>query len=49
MREKFYYFIIIFILKQEFFLLLMKEILDPKYGMFDFYAESQVVWFKRMV
>ncbi|XP_047145857.1 probable E3 ubiquitin-protein ligase HERC4 isoform X1 [Hydra vulgaris] len=33
--------------KKEFFLLLMKEILDPKYGMFDFYTESQVVWFKR--
>lgn len=30
---------------QEFFLLLMKEILDPKYGMFKFFEESRLQWF----
>ena len=32
--------------KKEFFLLLMREILDPKYGMFDFYEDTRVIWFK---
>jgi len=31
--------------KKEFFLLLMKEILDPKYGMFNIYSESRLLWF----
>ncbi|CAG2247672.1 HERC4 [Mytilus edulis] len=31
--------------QQEFFLLLLREILDPKYGMFKFYEESRVDWF----
>jgi E3 ubiquitin-protein ligase HERC4 len=31
--------------KKEFFLLLLKEILDPKYGMFHYYEESRLVWF----
>lgn len=32
--------------KKEFFLLLMREIVNPKYGMFDIYDESKVLWFK---
>ncbi|CAC5368389.1 HERC4 [Mytilus coruscus] len=32
-------------LTKEFFLLLLREILDPKYGMFKFYEESRVDWF----
>jgi len=31
--------------KKEFFLLLIKEILDPKYGMFVNYEESRLIWF----
>ncbi|KAL7675795.1 hypothetical protein ACOME3_002059 [Neoechinorhynchus agilis] len=31
--------------KKEFFLLLMKEILDPKYGMFRLFEESNCIWF----
>lgn len=31
--------------RKEFFLLLMKEILDPKYGMFKFFEESRLQWF----
>ncbi|XP_031633255.1 probable E3 ubiquitin-protein ligase HERC4 isoform X3 [Contarinia nasturtii] len=31
--------------KKEFFLLLMKEILDQKYGMFQEYEESRLIWF----
>lgn len=31
--------------KKEFFLLLLKEILDPKYGMFTEYPESRCIWF----
>lgn len=30
---------------KEFFLLLIKEILDPKYGMFKEYEESRLLWF----
>lgn len=30
-------------------MLIMKEILDPKYGMFKFYEESRFVWFNRKV
>lgn len=33
--------------KKEFFMLIMKEILDPKYGMFTYYEESRFVWFNR--
>lgn len=31
--------------RKEFFLLLLKEILDPKYGMFKEYEESCTIWF----
>nr|XP_012137181.1 PREDICTED: probable E3 ubiquitin-protein ligase HERC4 isoform X1 [Megachile rotundata] len=31
--------------KKEFFMLLLKEILDPKYGMFKQYEESRIIWF----
>ncbi|XP_017765568.1 PREDICTED: probable E3 ubiquitin-protein ligase HERC4 isoform X2 [Eufriesea mexicana] len=31
--------------KKEFFMLLLKEILDPKYGMFKQYEETRVIWF----
>lgn len=30
---------------KEFFLLLLREILDPKYGMFRQYEETRTVWF----
>lgn len=30
---------------KEFFLLLLREILDPKYGMFCQYEETQTIWF----
>ncbi|CAF4634181.1 unnamed protein product [Rotaria sp. Silwood1] len=32
-------------IRKEFFLLLTKEILDPKYGMFIFYEETNTIWF----
>ncbi|XP_066456781.1 probable E3 ubiquitin-protein ligase HERC4 isoform X2 [Eleutherodactylus coqui] len=31
--------------RKEFFLLIMRELLDPKYGMFRFYEESRLIWF----
>uniref|UniRef100_A0A336LYC2 CSON004352 protein n=1 Tax=Culicoides sonorensis TaxID=179676 RepID=A0A336LYC2_CULSO len=31
--------------RKEFFMLLIKEILDPKYGMFKYYSESRYIWF----
>ncbi|XP_026672960.1 probable E3 ubiquitin-protein ligase HERC4 isoform X2 [Ceratina calcarata] len=31
--------------KKEFFMLLLREILDPKYGMFKQYDETRVIWF----
>uniref|UniRef100_A0A665WAK9 HECT and RLD domain containing E3 ubiquitin protein ligase 4 n=1 Tax=Echeneis naucrates TaxID=173247 RepID=A0A665WAK9_ECHNA len=31
--------------RKEFFLLIMKELLDPKYGMFRYYEESMLIWF----
>lgn len=31
--------------RKEFFLLLLKEILDPKYGMFKEYEETHTIWF----
>ncbi|OXA56991.1 putative E3 ubiquitin-protein ligase HERC4 [Folsomia candida] len=31
--------------KKEFFLLLIREILDPKYGMFKHFEESRLMWF----
>ena len=31
--------------RKEFFLLLLKEILDPKYGMFKVYEETNTIWF----
>jgi hypothetical protein len=30
---------------KEFFLLLLREILDPKYGMFRQYEETGTIWF----
>ncbi|XP_015278748.1 PREDICTED: probable E3 ubiquitin-protein ligase HERC4 isoform X3 [Gekko japonicus] len=31
--------------RKEFFLLIMRELLDPKYGMFRYYDESRLIWF----
>ena len=31
--------------RKEFFMLLLREILDPKYGMFTFYEETNTIWF----
>lgn len=31
--------------RKEFFMLLLRELLDPKYGMFKFYDESRMQWF----
>uniref|UniRef100_A0A8C3AVV7 HECT and RLD domain containing E3 ubiquitin protein ligase 4 n=1 Tax=Cyclopterus lumpus TaxID=8103 RepID=A0A8C3AVV7_CYCLU len=31
--------------RKELFLLIMKELLDPKYGMFRYYEESRLIWF----
>ncbi|XP_076666112.1 HECT and RLD domain containing E3 ubiquitin ligase 4 isoform X2 [Andrena cerasifolii] len=31
--------------KKEFFMLLLREILDPKYGMFKQYEETRIIWF----
>ncbi|XP_069086869.1 probable E3 ubiquitin-protein ligase HERC4 [Pleurodeles waltl] len=31
--------------RKEFFLLIMRELLDPKYGMFKYYEESRLIWF----
>ncbi|XP_076173074.1 HECT and RLD domain containing E3 ubiquitin ligase 4 isoform X2 [Ptiloglossa arizonensis] len=31
--------------KKEFFMLLLKEILNPKYGMFKQYEETRIIWF----
>lgn len=33
--------------KKEFFMLLLKEILDPKYGMFMEYEETRTIWFSQ--
>jgi len=33
--------------KKEFFLLLLKEVLDPKYGMFQYFEESRLIWFEQ--
>lgn len=35
--------------RKEFFLLIMKELLDPKYGMFRYYEESRLIWFSHKV
>lgn len=34
-------------IKKEFFLLLMREILDPKYGMFKTIEENNLIWFNK--
>ena len=31
--------------RKEFFLLLMRELLNPNYGMFTEYADSRTIWF----
>ncbi|XP_039727874.1 putative E3 ubiquitin-protein ligase HERC4 isoform X6 [Pteropus medius] len=31
--------------RKEFFLLIMRELLDPKYGMFRYYEDSRLIWF----
>ncbi|XP_018331399.1 probable E3 ubiquitin-protein ligase HERC4 [Agrilus planipennis] len=31
--------------KKEFFMLVLREILDPKYGMFQYYDETRTIWF----
>ncbi|XP_069546096.1 probable E3 ubiquitin-protein ligase HERC4 isoform X5 [Brachyistius frenatus] len=35
--------------RKEFFLLIMKELLDPKYGMFRYHEESRLIWFSNKV
>lgn len=35
--------------RKEFFLLIMRELLDPKYGMFRYYEESRLIWFANKV
>ncbi|XP_029376575.1 probable E3 ubiquitin-protein ligase HERC4 isoform X4 [Echeneis naucrates] len=35
--------------RKEFFLLIMKELLDPKYGMFRYYEESMLIWFSNKI
>lgn len=35
--------------RKEFFLLLIKEVLDPKYGMFKAYTDSRLLWFNPQV
>lgn len=34
---------------KEFFLLIMRELLDPKYGMFRYYEDSRLIWFSDKV
>lgn len=34
---------------KEFFLLLLKELMDPVYGMFTHYSESNLLWFSDTV
>lgn len=34
---------------KEFFLLLLKELLNPIYGMFTYYSESSLLWFSDTV
>jgi E3 ubiquitin-protein ligase HERC4 len=34
--------------RKEFFMLLLKEILDPKYGMFTSYEETRTIWFSEL-
>lgn len=34
---------------KEFFLLLLKELMDPVYGMFTHYKESNLLWFSDIV
>lgn len=31
--------------RKEFFMLLLREVLDPKYGMFKYYEDSRSIWF----
>ncbi|XP_064600028.1 probable E3 ubiquitin-protein ligase HERC4 isoform X2 [Liolophura sinensis] len=33
--------------KKEFFLLILREVLDPKYGMFKYHEESRRIWFQK--
>jgi hypothetical protein len=35
--------------RKEFFLLIMRELLDPKYGMFRYHEESRLIWFSNKV
>lgn len=32
--------------RKEFFMLVLKDILDPKYGMFQSYEETNTIWFR---
>lgn len=34
---------------QEFFMLLLRDVMDPKYGMFLYYEESRLQWFNAQV
>nr|CAB3252608.1 probable E3 ubiquitin-protein ligase HERC4 [Phallusia mammillata] len=31
--------------RKEFFMLILKEVIDPKYGMFQYFEESRLIWF----
>ena len=31
--------------RKEFFMLILKEVIDPKYGMFRYYEDSRLIWF----
>ena len=35
--------------RKEFFLLIMRELLDPRYGMFRYHEESRLIWFANKV
>ncbi|CAH1793708.1 unnamed protein product [Owenia fusiformis] len=35
--------------RKEFFMLLLREILDPKFGMFKYYEESRLLWFSDQI
>lgn len=34
--------------RKEFFMLVLREVLDPKYGMFKTYEETRAIWFSEI-
>ena len=34
---------------QEFFMLILREIMDPMYGMFQYFPDSRLMWFSEEV